>query len=315
MASLADLLIAEQMRPEQYESLSQPLPQPPKRRDLSEQFAALATDNRLPPIARQGVGAIARAAGGVWDRLSGETRKRDVQRLAELQQIGMQQEQEAKRREQLEADERRQGYALEQIEAKKTPPGKNPWQIRKGYQGDKVVEYYMDDDGEPVVVMEADRPKPQPRPPAKGTGRTNSILSANAALAFIQTRSKRDIPFDATDELGKPTYSKERLAQISQLEADAFRLWDNDPEKDAARAWNETMKSFRKPDVTLGGIIPDYTQAPQKPAAPASPPPYQGPVRQQGAPLDKGTAQQFLVQAGGDKEKARELARQAGYVF
>ena len=31
--------------------------------------------------------------------------------------------------------------------------------------------------------------------------------------------------------------------------------------------------------------------------------------------LDKTTALHFLVQAGGDKDKARELARAAGYAF
>jgi hypothetical protein len=34
-----------------------------------------------------------------------------------------------------------------------------------------------------------------------------------------------------------------------------------------------------------------------------------------GKPLDTATAQQFLQQAGGDKDKARDLAKQAGYTF
>jgi hypothetical protein len=45
-------------------------------------------------------------------------------------------------------------------------------------------------------------------------------------------------------------------------------------------------------------------------AAPANP--TQGAA---GKPLDKDTANTFLQQAGGDKNKARELARQAGYTF
>jgi hypothetical protein len=46
-----------------------------------------------------------------------------------------------------------------------------------------------------------------------------------------------------------------------------------------------------------------------QPTAPVAPP-------QAGAkPLDPATAQQFLQQAGGDKDKARDLARAAGYTF
>jgi hypothetical protein len=48
----------------------------------------------------------------------------------------------------------------------------------------------------------------------------------------------------------------------------------------------------------------------QRPAAPAAKPPPQG-----GKPLTPELAQEFLKQAGGDKDKARALAKQAGYGF
>jgi hypothetical protein len=58
--------------------------------------------------------------------------------------------------------------------------------------------------------------------------------------------------------------------------------------------------------------------APASPAAadPAAPAPAAArPAAPAARPLDKGTAAQFLQQAGGDRAKARELARQAGYTF
>ncbi len=54
-----------------------------------------------------------------------------------------------------------------------------------------------------------------------------------------------------------------------------------------------------------GGMAPRAIQAPSVGGAPT----------QTGTQLDEKTAQDFLQQAGGDKEKAREMARQLGFTF
>jgi hypothetical protein len=78
-----------------------------------------------------------------------------------------------------------------------------------------------------------------------------------------------------------------------------------------------TWAPLPAPTMVLPGIgggapaAPTFSVQPNgaQPAAPATAP-------QAGAkPLDPATAQQFLKQAGGDKDKARELARAAGYTF
>ena len=71
---------------------------------------------------------------------------------------------------------------------------------------------------------------------------------------------------------------------------------------------------------TNGGPPPTATVTPTPPPAVTTPAPSAAPATaaasaRSAKKLDKATAMQFLAQAGGDKEKARELARAAGYVF
>jgi len=74
----------------------------------------------------------------------------------------------------------------------------------------------------------------------------------------------------------------------------------------------------------VGGAGPSQSAGQPQPAAAATAPPISAATGNDVAPaaaaatpkkLDQGTAKQFLMQAGGDKNKARQLAREAGYVF
>lgn len=71
----------------------------------------------------------------------------------------------------------------------------------------------------------------------------------------------------------------------------------------------EHMRNF---DINKNAFVDSYIEKGKSPTALTAGIEQRKPERKQ---LDKATATKFLQQAGGDKDKARELARQAGYEF
>jgi hypothetical protein len=98
---------------------------------------------------------------------------------------------------------------------------------------------------------------------------------------------------------------QENKTVLSELEKQQKELADKDQTdpnvvKDMQAVQQQVMAVRQR---MQGAVTPQQGQ-PQLPTPP-----------QQGHPLDAGTAQHFMLAAGGDKNKARALAKQAGWSF
>lgn len=96
---------------------------------------------------------------------------------------------------------------------------------------------------------------------------------------------------------------------LDELQKQEKSLLDREPglargharDAGALKDWNTLQQQIGNVRQRLQGAVTPQQQLPQPP--------------QQGHPLDPQSAQHFLQAAGGDKNKARELAKQAGWSF
>ena len=107
---------------------------------------------------------------------------------------------------------------------------------------------------------------------------------------------------DATDYMSQAKDSKER-AEYAQMRAKLIA------ERKMFIAGAPDTENIAGPNVDPSlaydlatGALADPVTGGQEPAG-------------NGTPIDEATAQEFFNQAGGDAEKARELAKKAGYTF
>lgn len=99
-----------------------------------------------------------------------------------------------------------------------------------------------------------------------------------------------------------------RMSEILSMDPSQVKRGVTDKEYRALEAENRQLNDMLLPLMDAAGQAPaGQTSAPPASAPPATPTPSK--------PLSREQAAQFLQQAGGDKAKARELARQAGFTF
>lgn len=150
---------------------------------------------------------------------------------------------------------------------------------------------------------------PLRRPPPPKTG-----LTPQQALAV---REKMIHPLEIVSGNFKEKYSPQAVAEAQRIIDEGRKLlgeeeviqrtegiksdWWNPFTKDTPATTNRTIRAIQRP-------------LPVSPAMPP-PPPSQGSLSVEPVPLTADKAKEFLAQAKGDKNLARQLARSAGYSF
>jgi len=132
----------------------------------------------------------------------------------------------------------------------------------------------------------------------------NNRIDWEATLPIFQNaQAQHYARVQQAREENAPKLAEAGYAEVQQI----------DPETGKAKF------SIKKLPSTKPGIESYLTKNPQKGAAPAAVAPVAETPSQAAAPalkpIDEATAVQFYQQAGGDRDKARELAKQAGYSF
>ena len=143
----------------------------------------------------------------------------------------------------------------------------------------------------------------------KRNGRNQMIYQTDAdhkryPIGILNDQGYKDLPPDTNAQPQKPSVPPQQGMQQPQEDPRTLGGFMNHPMANTATGLSDLLRM-----LGLGG----------QGGAPQGMPPQQGgqPMPQQGGgrPITPQIAAQFLQQAGGDKEQARAMARQAGFAF
>jgi len=138
----------------------------------------------------------------------------------------------------------------------------------------------------------------------------------------------KDADYRAWHSKAEADAYKKVFANKLSRDAELLAMMNRDPEQatamlskamtpEQAKAIEIEIDAYMQKNTTPG-VLKQYLEIKKRGAAEAmtkSPGAAGAPAVQGGAQLDASTAQQILMEAGGDKNKAREIARQRGYNF
>lgn len=135
---------------------------------------------------------------------------------------------------------------------------------------------------------------------------------ADFTLQDIPREEKGQMETAGTRNLAKRLELEQAIARAKTPEEKlmaerALELWKE--ERGGAGGETERVTEYER-DPETGDLLRSRTRSEKATAAPAT-----GAAGKPGKPLTLDQAKQFLAKAGGDKAKARELARQAGFTF
>ena len=137
-----------------------------------------------------------------------------------------------------------------------------------------------------------------------GRGKSPATPPEDNGMQLFVTRGNRDLPpLLERVPIGSPAYNRYMSDGTGRV-----LPYGGKGQMTQNQAYNASVKT-NPMTVRTSGINPDGTQV--SAVIPKAPPS----ARQAGRSLDAATAQQFLKQSGGDKNKARALAAQSGYSF
>lgn len=183
---------------------------------------------------------------------------------------------------------------------------------RRQFEGTAAPSVMITKDGYPVPAGANPREGFGPYPMDSERGRTTYKDLVNRENALYGIPSPKTVPYPQTEAgFTAGLKSAENIANSRQRPGTTQKdLLDIKLRKtEAGRRLQKDASEYALKSV--GGLIGPENQAQFNQAYME----YINGTLGQKKQLDENTARQFLQQAGGDKDKARELARQAGYSF
>jgi hypothetical protein len=205
---------------------------------------------------------------------TGVTQKRQFNKQIELaRELGdrkraiqaQQEEQKRTREDQLNA----QKFEQEKVLAELRNPGQ--WQAFNFGEG---ADYGFFNPRNPSEQMTVGKRPILPRGSDGGAGGGNP-LTPTATMTYLSQAARRTYPPDTLDENNRPAYSPEQAARLDEAVQNAYNLWLQDPQRNAAAAW---LKASSKPAPQFDPSFGLGAQGAPPAPAPSPRPAYRGPV-------------------------------------